>query len=208
MRLRVNFAPAAAWPTAGLALAATLLAGCASDRPSAPGAASTSPTTQTSPTASADPSAREAAMAAALRRAYEQFVAKTPPANTPTVSGALGAKPRIAKPQGAAPKKMVVKDIAVGTGATAPVDATVTVDYVGVRWDNGREFDTSFGKAPVTFPLGNLIAGWQIGIPGMKEGGRRELVIPADLAYGPAGSGHELAGQTLVFVIDLKKVAG
>jgi len=51
-----------------------------------------------------------------------------------------------------------------------------------------------------------LIVGWQAGLPGMKEGGRRELIIPAEYAYGPAGSGHPLAGQTLVFVVDLVKV--
>ncbi|HEX3678566.1 MAG TPA: FKBP-type peptidyl-prolyl cis-trans isomerase, partial [Galbitalea sp.] len=55
----------------------------------------------------------------------------------------------------------------------------------------------------IDFPLGSLIKGWQQGIPGMKVGGRRELICPPNLAYGPAGGGHRLSGRTLIFVIDL-----
>ena len=141
-----------------------------------------------------------------LAQALEKYAVKTPPANTPAVSGDVGKKPEVAKPAGEAPAKLVIKDLVVGEGAEAPVNSTVTVDYHGVQWDTGKEFDSSFGKDPATFPLGNLIPGWQIGIPGMKEGGRRELVVPAELAYGPAGGQHELSGKVLVFVIDLKKV--
>ena len=60
---------------------------------------------------------------------------------------------------------------------------------------------------PIDFPLGRLIKGWQEGIPGMKVGGRRQLICPPDLAYGPAGGGHRLSGKTLIFVIDLLGVS-
>lgn len=83
----------------------------------------------------------------------------------------------------------------------------VTVHYVGVEYDSGAEFDSSWKTphrgTPLEFPLSGLIQGWQDGIPGMRVGGRRQLVIPPEQAYGPAGSGHQLSGKTLVFVIDL-----
>ena len=80
---------------------------------------------------------------------------------------------------------------------------TVTVHYAGVEFDSGEEFDSSWGRGEsIQFPLQGLIQGWQDGIPGMKVGGRRELVIPPHLAYGPAG-GHFLGGKTLIFIIDL-----
>ena len=91
----------------------------------------------------------------------------------------------------------------MGEGPEAKAGAMVKVHYVGVGFDSGEEFDSSWERgAPIDFPLRGLIQGWQDGIPGMKVGGRRELVIPPHLAYGPAG-GHFLGGKTLVFVIDL-----
>ena len=81
---------------------------------------------------------------------------------------------------------------------------TVEVHYVGVDYDTGEEFDSSWGRGEsIEFPLQGLIQGWQDGIPGMKVGGRRQLIIPPAQAYGPAGSGHQLSGKTLIFVIDL-----
>ena len=82
--------------------------------------------------------------------------------------------------------------------------ATVTVHYVGVEFDTGEEFDSSWKRGEsIEFPLQGLIQGWQDGIPGMKVGGRRQLTIPPEQAYGPKGGGHRLSGQTLIFVIDL-----
>jgi peptidylprolyl isomerase len=102
---------------------------------------------------------------------------------------------------------VVSKDLVTGAGATAAADSTVSVNYHGVTWSDGCVFDSSFARGQaVDFPLDQLITCWQDGIPGMAEGGRRLLVCPPDTAYGPAGSGHPLAGQTLVFVIDLEKV--
>lgn len=113
-------------------------------------------------------------------------------------------KPEIDAPQGPAPAELVVRDIVVGDGAEAKPGDTVTVHYVGVEYDSGEEFDSSWNRGEtIQFPLRGLIQGWQDGIPGMKVGGRRKLTIPPEQAYGPAGGGHRLSGKTLIFVIDL-----
>ncbi|MEO6941843.1 MAG: FKBP-type peptidyl-prolyl cis-trans isomerase [Terrimesophilobacter sp.] len=117
-------------------------------------------------------------------------------------------KPEIDFFDGEAPDVLVAKDIEVGAGDEAAPGATVEVHYVGVDLETGEEFDSSWSRSQsITFPLRGLIAGWQEGIPGMRVGGRRELVIPPHLAYGPAGSGHALSGRTLIFVIDLLGVS-
>jgi peptidylprolyl isomerase len=103
-----------------------------------------------------------------------------------------------------APQQLAIKDIVVGEGAEAPANSVVNVHYLGVEYETGEEFDSSWGRGEsIEFPLNRLIAGWQQGIPGMKVGGRRQLICPPELAYGPAGSGHQLSGKTLVFIIDL-----
>lgn len=113
-------------------------------------------------------------------------------------------KPEIDFPAGPAPADLTVTDLTVGDGAEAVPGATVTVHYLGVEYDSGEEFDSSWNRGEsIEFPLRGLIKGWQDGIPGMRVGGRRQLVIPPAQAYGPAGSGHRLAGKTLIFVIDL-----
>lgn len=113
-------------------------------------------------------------------------------------------KPEIEFQPGPPPTDLVVEDITVGDGAEAKPGGTVEVHYVGVEFDTGEEFDSSWNRGEsITFPLRGLIEGWQDGIPGMKVGGRRRLTIPPELAYGPAGAGHRLSGKTLVFVIDL-----
>ncbi|MEJ7727311.1 MAG: FKBP-type peptidyl-prolyl cis-trans isomerase [Actinomycetes bacterium] len=118
------------------------------------------------------------------------------------------AKPEIDAPDGPAPTELVITDMVVGDGAEAVPGAKVKVHYVGVEHDTGEEFDASYNRgAPIEFPLRGLIQGWQDGIPGMKVGGRRQLVIPPELAYGPVGGGHKLSGKTLVFVIDLLAVS-
>ncbi|UYN84219.1 MAG: FKBP-type peptidyl-prolyl cis-trans isomerase [Microcella sp.] len=117
-------------------------------------------------------------------------------------------KPEIDFFEGPAPTELVITDLVVGTGAEATAGATVDVHYVGVEFETGEEFDASWNRgSSINFPLGSLIAGWQKGIPGMKVGGRRQLVCPPHLAYGPAGGGHRLSGKTLVFVIDLLGVS-
>ena len=116
-------------------------------------------------------------------------------------------KPEIDFIEGPAPAELVITDLVEGTGAEAKPGDTVDVHYVGVEFDTGEQFDASWDRGEsISFPLAGLIAGWQEGIPGMKVGGRRQLVIPPELAYGPAGGGHRLSGKTLVFVIDLLAV--
>ncbi|MDF0529811.1 FKBP-type peptidyl-prolyl cis-trans isomerase [Tsukamurella sp. 8F] len=118
------------------------------------------------------------------------------------------SKPAVEFQEGPAPAELVIKDLAVGDGAEATADSTVDVHYVGVEYDSGEEFDSSWNRGEsINFPLRSLIAGWQQGIPGMKVGGRRQLTIPPELAYGPAGGGHRLSGKTLVFIIDLLGVS-
>ena len=97
-----------------------------------------------------------------------------------------------------------------GTGPAATASSTVTVQYVGVLYKGGKQFDASWddgqGK-PVTFPLSGVIKGWQQGIPGMRVGGRRELIIPPSLAYGSTAQAKIPANSTLVFVIDLHSIS-
>jgi peptidylprolyl isomerase len=117
-------------------------------------------------------------------------------------------KPEVEFYEGEAPTELVSTDIEIGTGEEAKPGDTVDVHYLGVDLESGEEFDSSWSRGQsVNFPLRSLIAGWQEGIPGMRVGGRRELVVPPALAYGPAGSGHQLAGRTLIFVIDLLGVS-
>ncbi len=116
----------------------------------------------------------------------------------------MSQKPEIDFPGGEPPTELQVRDLVVGDGAEAKPGANVLVHYVGVDFATGEEFDSSWDRGePIRFPLRGLIQGWQDGIPGMRVGGRRELVCPPELAYGPAGGGHRLSGSTLIFVIDL-----
>ncbi len=114
------------------------------------------------------------------------------------------SKPEVEFQGGPAPGELEIADLVVGDGAEATSGAQVDVHYVGVEFDTGEEFDSSWSRGEsIKFPLSGLIAGWQEGIPGMKVGGRRQLTIPPELAYGPEGAGHQLSGKTLVFIIDL-----
>lgn len=115
-------------------------------------------------------------------------------------------KPEVEPTLGPEPTELVIEDITVGTGAEALPGSNVDVHYLGVTFE-GEEFDASWNRGEsIEFPLNGLIRGWQEGIPGMKVGGRRKLICPPSWAYGPAGAGHRLSGQTLVFVIDLLAV--
>lgn len=122
-----------------------------------------------------------------------------------SVAGEPGRKPDITVPSAQPPPSLEVVDLVVGDGPEAGPDATVTTHYVGTSWSTGRQFDASWDRGqPLSFPLSAVIAGWTQGIPGMKVGGRRLLVIPPDLGYGRAGAGADIGpDETLVFVIDL-----
>jgi peptidylprolyl isomerase len=117
-------------------------------------------------------------------------------------------KPEVEFYEGPEPTELVIIDVEEGTGDAATPGATVNVHYLGVDFESGEEFDSSWSRGQsINFPLNNLIAGWQQGIPGMQVGGRRQLICPPQLAYGPAGGGHRLSGRTLTFVIDLLGVS-
>jgi peptidylprolyl isomerase len=125
---------------------------------------------------------------------------------TPT-SGPLSKEPTVTVPSGAAPTSLVIKDIIKGTGPEAKLGRNVTVNYVGALFHGGKVFDASWKRnEPFVFPLGRgaVIKGWDQGIVGMKVGGRRELVIPASLAYKNKGAGAAIPPNSpLVFVVDL-----
>jgi FKBP-type peptidyl-prolyl cis-trans isomerase len=126
---------------------------------------------------------------------------------TPKPPPALAKKPVVTIPSTPAPTKLVTKDLVQGTGATASQGKTVTVNYVGELYKNGKEFDSSWKRnQPFTTALspGSVISGWVQGLNGMKVGGRRELIIPPSLGYGKAGSPPTIPpNSTLVFVVDL-----
>jgi peptidylprolyl isomerase len=120
----------------------------------------------------------------------------------------LNAKPKVTVPDGPAPKKLEEVEIVEGDGAEAKEGDEITVQYVGVGYDSKKEFDSSWSRGePSTFDLDEVIPGWNQGIAGMKVGGRRELIIPSELAYGPEGSPPAIGpNETLIFVVDLLAV--
>ncbi|WP_370327846.1 FKBP-type peptidyl-prolyl cis-trans isomerase [Euzebya sp.] len=127
-----------------------------------------------------------------------------------TVEGDLGSKPAITGLDGEPPADLVITDLHPGEGEEAPSGATVTVHYVGVSWANGgKQFDSSWDRGDtISFGLHQVIAGWTQGIPGMRVGGRRLLVIPPHLGYGAQSPTPAIAANdTLVFVIDLVAVS-
>lgn len=105
------------------------------------------------------------------------------------------------------PQQLVAQDERVGTGAEAKAGDVITVNYTG-RLQNGTVFDTSVGKDPFVFQLGvgQVIAGWDQGVQGMKVGGKRLLIIPASLGYGAQAVGPIPANSALIFEVELLKV--
>lgn len=121
------------------------------------------------------------------------------------------AKPEVTIPDSTPPSDLVVDDIVVGDGAEARAGDDVEVHYLGVAWSTGRQFDASWDRGETFgFQLGGgqVIAGWDQGVQGMKVGGRRRLTLPPHLAYGSAGAGGVIGpNETLVFVVDLVGVS-
>jgi len=125
------------------------------------------------------------------------------------VSTDLSVKPEIEASSEPPPTELEIDDVVEGDGETAEAGDQVTVEYVGVDYVTGEEFDTSWGGEPFPFQLGSggVIPGWDEGVAGMKVGGRRQLTIPPDLAYGPQGQPPDIGpNATLVFVVDLVDV--
>jgi peptidylprolyl isomerase len=128
-------------------------------------------------------------------------------AGLPSVTGNFNEMPMIAAPTGPAPTTLEKQDIIVGTGTEILPTSTLTVQYTLMAWSSGEILESSVSSGqPATFPLSGVIAGWQEGLPGAKAGGRRLLVIPPSLGYGPS-VGHPLEKETLIFVVDIIAVS-
>ncbi len=185
---------------AALALAALIVPGCGGgDSGTTTQAIQTeTQTTQTESTTSAGQGSR-----APRARKVEPTAAEA----------AITRKPKVPRGGGKAPAGLVVEDLIAGKGKKAAAGDVVSVQYVGVLFDNGKEFDASWkgGRPgpPFQFPLGGgqVIPGWDQGVVGMRAGGRRKLIIPADLAYGAQGYLPDIPpNAALIFDIDLKKI--
>jgi peptidylprolyl isomerase len=179
----------------------TALAGCGSSTtPTAPGVA----------LAPGEGATAAAVPATASTPATSTTTSATSTSTTP-LPAALKTKPKVVPPSGPPPKKLVIKDLIKGTGPAATASSTVTVQYVGVLYKGGKQFDASWNDgsgAPTSIPLSGVIKGWQQGLPGMRVGGRRELIIPSRLGYGATGRPKIPGNAALVFVIDLHGVTG
>ena len=125
----------------------------------------------------------------------------------PVVSAVAGEVPTISKPEGSAPTELTTKDIIVGTGAEVLATSTLTVHYTLMAWSTGKIIESSWSGQPATFPLAGVVEGWQKGLPGSKEGGRRLLILPPSMGYGAAGSGPIGPNETLIFAVDIIGVA-
>ena len=173
----------------GACLALLVVAGCGND--------------DSSTTSSSSSSTEEAS-------APEETEASEPETSEESKSTEKKTKPKVTPPKGAPPKQLVTNDLEKGSGAEAKAGDEITVQYVGINYKNGKEFDSSWSRSePFSFVLGEgfVIPGWEEGFEGMKVGGRRELVIPPDLGYGSTGSPPAIPpNETLVFVVDLEAV--
>jgi peptidylprolyl isomerase len=137
------------------------------------------------------------------------------PVTTPQASTNLKdtkTKPQVPAQKGSPPTKLVVKDIVVGKGPAAKKGDKLSMQYVGVLFSDGTEFDASWDSGqPFEFTLGQgmVIKGWDQGLVGIKPGGRRQLTIPAKLAYGAQGQPPTIPpNAALVFIVDALKVSG
>jgi peptidylprolyl isomerase len=177
-----------------LAVAAIAVAGCGSDKKTQTSGVSTNP-----------------------QAAVVGHPAPTSPSNSPSrpLPASLkdtSKRPVIPRPTGPPPTSLQVRDIVKGKGPAAKAGNALTMQYVGVSYSTGQEFDASWDRGrPFQFQLGAgmVIPGWDQGLVGIKPGGRRELVIPPDLAYGPQGRPPAIGpNETLVFIVDAVKVRG
>jgi peptidylprolyl isomerase len=125
----------------------------------------------------------------------------------PVVSAVVGEAPTISKPSGTPPAELTTKDIIVGTGTEVVPTSTLTVHYTLMAWSSGKIIESSWTGQPATFPLAQVVEGWQKGLPGAKVGGRRLLILPPALGYGAAGSGPIGPNETLIFTVDIIGVA-
>ena len=140
----------------------------------------------------------------------ESAATPTPKATATPDNKDTSKKPVVTVPDELPPDTIQTEDIVKGTGPKAKKGDTVSMQYVGLTWSTSVEFDASWDRGePYTFKLGEgkVIPGWDEGIPGMKVGGRRELTIPADMAYGAQGQPPSIApNECLRFIVDLVKL--
>ena len=121
-------------------------------------------------------------------------------------------KPEIAVPEGDPPTQLVIRDIVKGKGPKAKAGDQLSMQYVGNSWSTGEQFDASWDRGAQPFPFqlgaGMVIPGWDQGMLGMREGGRRLLIVPPDLGYGAGGTpdGTIAPNETLIFAVDLEKI--
>jgi peptidylprolyl isomerase len=125
----------------------------------------------------------------------------------PVVSAVAGQVPTISKPEGTPPAELSFTDVIVGTGAEVLPTSTLTVHYTLMAWSTGKIIESSWSGQPATFPLAQVVEGWQKGLPGAKEGGRRLLILPPSMGYGAAGAGPIGPNETLIFAVDIIGVA-
>ena len=119
------------------------------------------------------------------------------------VTANAGEAPTITPPSGDAPTTLIIEDVIVGSGAEVVATSTLTLHYTLMKWSDGSILESSWTSGtPATFALSGVIQGWQQGLPGAKVGGRRLLVIPPALGYGPL-AGHPLEKDTLIFAVDI-----
>jgi peptidylprolyl isomerase len=172
---------------------------------------------------SSSPSTSSSADRVSSNTGSDTTTTSTAPASTPAAiapiaaadvspAGTAGQAPAVTVPSGNPPTALESADLIVGTGREAAAGDQVTVQYVLATYSAGKVIQSSWTSTPFTFTLGQgqVIPGWDQGVPGMHEGGRRELIIPPSLGYGanpPPGAAGIAANDTLVFVIDLLKVS-
>ena len=180
---------------------------CSSNSSSTTSATSNPSATSSTSTASSSPSTTAAA--AGAPSGGVSGIAKIPSGEA-SPAGTFGKRPTVTVPSGTPPAQLQASDLIVGTGATATAGQTVTVQYDGYSWTTKKEFDASWNRSqPFSFPLGQgqVIQGWDQGVVGMKVGGRRELIIPPNLAYGSQSPTPAIASNdTLIFVVDLVSI--
>jgi FKBP-type peptidyl-prolyl cis-trans isomerase len=121
----------------------------------------------------------------------------------PVVSAVAGQAPTISKPEGTPPSELTFSDVIVGTGAEVLPTSTLTVHYTLMAWSTGKIIESSWSGEPATFPLAQVVEGWQKGLPGAKVGGRRLLILPPSMGYGVSGAGPIGPNETLIFSVDI-----
>lgn len=198
--------------TVALAAAAALSACSPSEqdstKPPVTGPTGTPPSTSSSTPPATSSTAASSSTASSSTGASNSAECK---ADDIKVDGAAGAKPTITIPTTCKPPSaMVSKDVTPGTGAAIAATSTITVHYTLATWTGKKIIQSSYDNGqPFTKPLSQLIPGWQQGMVGMKQGGRRLLILPPSLGYGPQGSPPDIQpNETLVFVVDALQVQG